>query len=511
MGRSEEHWRAAQLERRSFIRGAITAGGALAAGGLLAACSDETTNGAASSTSGATVPTTTPTTMFDPAVPYWQQGNFAAIDAEVEAFDLPVTGALPPALQGLYVRNGSNPRSGTADHWFLGDGMLHGVRLDESGAYWYRNRWVRTPAFEAADGMGLDAPPGRENNPSNTSVVFHAGKLLSLCEVGWPYEIAVSDLSTIGAHDYAGKLASPFTAHPKIHPGTGDMHFFGYGFAQPYLTYHVADASGTLLHSAVLDIPASSMIHDFAITETHAVFWDLPVLFDLELVREGKMPYSWQPDNGARVGVLPLGGTQEDIRWVEIDPVYVFHSVNAFNDGDDIVLDVCEQARAFTPEDDLEDSLPTRWRIGTAGADLTFASERTSERTMELPTIDKRFQGSAYRYGWYADVLEVDAGAAFVFGGVTRRDHVTGDEQRWVPPAGVSAGEGLFVPDEGGAEGEGWVLTYTYDAARDGSDLVVLDATDVAAGPVATVELPQRVPCGFHATWVPSIEPGPGA
>jgi carotenoid cleavage dioxygenase len=170
------------------------------------------------------------------------------------------------------------------------------------------------------------------------------------------------------------------------------------------------------------------------------------------------------------------------------------------------VLDVCEQAKAFTPEDDLEDSLPTRWRIGTGGAGLTFASERTSKRTMELPTIDKRFQGSSYRFGWYADVLDVDAGAAFVFGGVTRRDHVTGDEERWVPPTGVSAGEGLFVPDESGAEGEGWILTYAYDATRDGSDLVVLDATDVAAGPVATVELPQRVPYGFHATWVPAGE-----
>ncbi len=494
----------AMLERRAFLRRAAATGGFLAVGGgsgLLAACSDDGGGPSAATTTAGAPPTTVAPMRWDPDRPYWEQGNYAAVEEEVEAFDLAVTGALPPSLAGLYVRNGSNPPSGEQGHWFLGDGMLHGVRLDGGKASWYRNRWVRTPSIEGTVGGVMDAPPGKENNPSNTSVVHHAGKLLSLCEVGWPYEISPEDLSTVGAMGYGGELASPCTAHPKIHPTTGEMHFFGYGFVPPYLTYNVASATGELIHSAVLEVPASVMMHDFNITETHAIFWDQPVLFDLEIAIEGGMPYSWQPDNGARIGVMPLGGTQADLRWIEVEPSYVFHSLNARNVEDDIVIDVCRLPMAFSEQSDLEDSFPHRWTIGTGGADLTFAEEQTSERTMDLPTFDTRFRGSDYRYGWYADTRDTEI--AFEFAGVTRLDQTTGEMQTWDPGPAVSAGEGLFVPEEGGGEGEGWILTFAYDRARDGSDLVVLDATDIAAGPVASVALPQRVPYGFHADWMP--------
>ncbi|TPW10740.1 MAG: carotenoid cleavage dioxygenase, partial [Acidimicrobiaceae bacterium] len=162
---------------------------------------------------------------------------------EVETFELSVRGAIPPELNGLYARNGSNPASGESPHWFFGDGMAHGVRLGAGRAEWYRNRWVRTTMYEGGLTFGT-GPPGGASNQSNVSLIWHGGRLLSSGEVGSPYELDPLDLSTRGVHDFGGGLTSSFTAHPKIDPATGNLHFFGYGFVPPYLTYSVADPSG---------------------------------------------------------------------------------------------------------------------------------------------------------------------------------------------------------------------------------------------------------------------------
>src|SRR6185369_5664539 len=164
-------------------------------------------------------------------------------------------------------------------------------------------------------------------------------------------------------------LTTSFTAHPKIDPVTGALHFFGYWFVPPYLQYHVADASGRVVHSQDIAVAKSSMIHSFAITEQDVVFWELPVLFDLTAALNGAdNPFAWQPNYGARLGVMPLGGLASDIRWVEIEPCYVFHEVNAYRDGDDVILHVCRHDHMFD-HDDLPATQVTlrRWELGTAG------------------------------------------------------------------------------------------------------------------------------------------------
>ncbi|MEZ5207346.1 MAG: carotenoid oxygenase family protein [Acidimicrobiales bacterium] len=486
------------LERRQFL-------------GLLAAAAAATAVGGCASEVGAPPGTTvgatpgTPPPPFDPSRGYWMQGGFAPVAEEVTLTDLPVRGTLPSTLSGLYVRNGSNPKVGDSPHWFLGDGMVHGVQFEGGRPVWYRNRWVRTPFVEEGLG-GLDAPPGGARNQSNVSIGWHGGRLLTMGEVGWPYELSPEDLSTVGAHDFAGKLTTAMTAHPKIDPATGELHFFGYGFVPPFLTYHVADASGALVHSSEIPIQASTMIHDFAITDRDVVFWDLPVLFDLQAGIQmvtgatGAMPYRWTPANGARLGVMPLGGTGDPIRWVEIDPCYVFHGTNAFRDGDDVVLDVCRLEHAFTETEDLGVSTPHRWRIDTST--MAFTDEPRGDLPMDLPAIDRRVAGRPYRHGWYVEVDEA-AAQPLELAGIRWMDHDSGETAAWRPDAGVHANEVVFVPEDDG-EGEGWLLTYAYDANRGASDLVVLDATDVAAGPVGAVELPVRVPYGFHGTWVPA-------
>lgn len=461
------------------------------------------------STTALPTTTTATTVAYDPELPYWVQGNFAPVPDEIDALSLTVDGALPPELDGLYVRNGSNPFEGAGAHWFLGDGMVHGVRLRAGRAEWYRNRWVETPLLGRGNilGGGDTGPPGGANNSSNTSAVFLADRLLSLQEVGFPYELSPEDLSTIAPFDFGGSLAGAMTAHPKVDPATGLIHFFGYGFVPPYLTYHVAAPDGRLLSSETVDVPGPTMIHDFAITDRDVVFWDLPVVFSMELALAREMPFTWDPSYGARLGTFPLGGSAGTARWVEIEPCYVFHGTNAWRDGDDIAMDVSRMPTMFAPSGDTGPNALHRWRLtgvgepGSAGA-LGFDGELVADRSLDLPTLDPRHLGRAHRHAWYVSTRDESGG--FQFGGIARVDARTGELDVWDPGAHESAGEALFVPaGPDAAEGEGWVLTFGYDARSDSSDLLVFEATDCAAGPIARVKLPRRVPYGFHACWVP--------
>jgi carotenoid cleavage dioxygenase len=478
-----------------------------------------TTTTAAPATTALPSTTAAPTTVpYDPSLPYWMQGNFAPVPDELDAFDLEVEGALPPELDGLYVRNGSNPAAGAGSHWFLGDGMVHGVRLERGRARWYRNRWIRTPLLGQGDllGGGGAGPPGGANNSSNTAVVHHAGRLLSLQEVGFPYELSTADLATIGATDLGGTLTTALTAHPKLDPATGLLHAFGYGFVPPYLTYLVIDANGRVVSSHEVAVPGPTMVHDFAITDRDVVFWDLPVVFDLDLALAGEMPFRWDPSYGARIGTFPLGGPATAARWVEIDPCYVFHGTNAWREGDDVVLDVSRLPTMFAEGGDTGTNALHRWRLrgvgdptdpgagagaGAGPGSITFEDLRLVEGTLDLPSSDARVRGRPHRHAWYASTR--DGLGGYDFGGVHHLDTVSGRIEQWDPGPSESCAETLFVPaGDRAAEGEGWLLTFGYDATRDGSDLLVFEATRVAAGPIARVRLPRRVPYGFHACWV---------
>jgi carotenoid cleavage dioxygenase-like enzyme len=495
------------MDRRTLLMLLAGGGGAAA----LAACGNDSpattpsSPTAAASTSTTAPPTTVPTTVpmtaaplapisYDPNTALWVQGNYASVTDEIEAFDLVVEGALPPELTGLYVRNGSNPKI-AGGHWFLGDGMVHGVRLEGGRASWYRNRWVQTSVL-GRDLLDSGGAPGGENNTSNTSCITYEGRLLSLQEVGYPYELDPADLSTIGPWNASGTMVNGLTAHPKLDPATGKLHCFVYGFVEPYLTYYVIGTDGNVEHSTTVPVPGGTMIHDFAITDRDVVFWDLPVVFSMQtaLERPGEMPFGWDPAYGARVWVMPLGGTGDQARSVEIDPCYVFHGTNAWREGDDVVVDVSWMPDAFVRgrlDGPDRDSL-RRWRLGTGGASLTFAEEILVDRSFDLPTIRRDQTGRPHDTGFYVHSVSVPGG--FQFAGIAGMDRVSGAIDEWTPSDAESSGEPLVVGD--------WVLVYVYDRSRDASDLAVFAADDLASGPVARVKLPRRVPYGFHATWV---------
>ncbi|MCC2274948.1 carotenoid oxygenase family protein [Streptomyces sp. ET3-23] len=439
-------------------------------------------------------------------------GNFAPVTRELTAHDLPVTGAIPPELTGWYVRNGPNPHEAASAHWFFGDGMVHGVRLEGGRATSYRNRWVRTSVF--THGAPMRDEDGRRDlaaGRANTHVVRHAGRTFALVESSFPYELDFrpgQELGTVGPHDFGGRLNTPMTAHPKTCPDTGELHFFGYGGLEPpYLTYHRADAAGELTVSRPVDVPAHTMMHDFHLTARHVVFMDLPVVFDRDRAGKpgGGLPYVWDPGYGARLGVLRRDDPHGEIRWLPIDPCYVFHALNAHDetdaDGERIVLHVVRYPHFGASGSGSGPAAPALWRWTADLTRDTVTEEQLDDRPVEFPRIDDRLAGLAARYGHAA--VAAGPGIEAVPGELLRYDLLTGSVARHAFGPGRTPSEAAFAPADGRPGGPGWLLMYVHDAATDTSDLVILDADDVGAPPVATVHLPQRVPHGFHGNWLP--------
>ena len=443
---------------------------------------------------------------YDASLGYWRQGGFLPVTDELTESDLVVRGSIPAALNGLYVRNGTNAFGENA-HWFFGEGMVHGIEFDNGKAVTYRNRFVKTPVYEAAAAGTGDtlSIPGQTNTQSNVSVVSHGGKLWSLGEIGWPFELDPSDLSTIGAENFGGALGNNLTAHPKVDPATGLLHAFGYGvIAPPFLTYYVISADGTeIVHASPVELSASTMIHDFAITDRDVIFWEGPVLFDLQMAMSGQpIPYRWDPGYGARIGIMPLGGTGDQIQWAEVDPMFIFHGSFAHRDGDDIVLYASRLPDFFSRYDGLDGpSLLTRFTINTAGATPTVNQEVLLDLPLDLPSYDRRYLTEAPNNAWYV-TTEQTADGNIVFDGITGYDFSTGSLDRWISGPDLQPNEALFVPASDTADrNDGWLLSYAWDRAKDRSELVILDTSDIAGGPIAAVELPQRVPFGFHAAF----------
>jgi carotenoid cleavage dioxygenase len=400
-------------------------------------------------------------------------------------------------------------------HWFIGDGMLHGIELS-GGKARYRNRWVRTPEARAARGKAV-SEGGRGEQPddggghlydpqsgsvANTSVVRHAGRIFAVVEVALPTEVS-SDLSTLGPFDFDGRLQGAFTAHPKFDPATGEMLFFGYGFTEPYVNFHVVDANGVLIRSQGIDVPSPVMMHTFAVTSTRVVWLDLPVVFDLNLFGQQPFPFTWRPENGSRVGVMSRRNDDPKVVWIDIDPCYVYHEFNAYDDVDgNIILDVVVYPHMFATDlygpGSTSPSLQ-RWTIDPVAGRV--AMNHLDDVSVEFPRINDRFSGVPYRYG-YSTELEVGP-TWWKLGGLRKHDLLLSRAERHDVGPGGAAMEPVFIPagDDNG-EDAGWVVSVVDDPARDASDVIVVDATDFSGPPAAVIHLRQRVPFGFHGAWI---------
>jgi carotenoid cleavage dioxygenase-like enzyme len=439
------------------------------------------------------------------------RGNYAPVHQERTDHDLAITGELPAALNGQLLRAGPNPAGpvGPNHHWFLGDGMLHGIELREGRARTYRNRFGRTPSVAEArpDLPARGTVPEGAMHPSSGAVhvIEHGGKILALGEVGLPYEMT-RELDTVGPYTFDRRLLTSMTAHPKLDPETGDLHFFGYDFGPVHLRYHRADAAGELVQTEIVDIPRTTMMHDFNITASRIVFMDLPVVFSVERLATSAMPFEWDPSAGARLGVMPIGSTGADVRWFEIEPCYVFHPLNAYDDGDTVVVDVVRYRSMFAsstigPEGDPSELW--RWVIDLASGTVT--ETQLDDRPSEFPRVADDRVGRPYRYGYGAARDAEMVEETFDTEGLVKFDLEADSSLFHAAGPGRFPGEGVFVADpDGTAEDDGWVLSVVYDTDTDRSDVIVVDARDFGAPPVATIHLPTRVPFGFHGSWVPA-------
>ena len=458
-------------------------------------------------------------------------GNMFPVDREVGPVECEVIGEIPVALRGSFIRNGPNQMFEPTGphHIFDGDGMLHAFELADGRAT-YQNRWIRSEGLEAEIRLGRGIFPGLSElmnfpdpellaganpikNRANTHIVRHGGKYLALWEQGLPTEVT-AELATVGEWDFDGKLTGAMTAHPRLDPRTGEMFFFAYSVFPPYLTYGVVDPNGTLVHKITIDLPAPVMMHDFLITEEHVVFMDSPIVFNMEGVATGESMVQWKPENGTRFGVMPRRGQASDIQWIDVEVSHVQHFWNAWSEGSRIELAGCrfpEVDFGFQPAGSEEEGgIET---IGAPAARYWIDLERGTAGWEPLDDmIGEMCRVNDDLVGVRTDCLYMsgftrEGAVAGDFDSIVKYDTRNGERSEWYAGDTGHVGENVFAPDPNGtAEDDGWIMNSFHDDADGGhSEVVILDARDLAAGPVARIVTPQRMPFGFHANWFPAV------
>lgn len=462
--------------------------------------------------------------MLERAPDPYLAGPYRPVDRELAAPMPVIEGEVPSDLRGAYVRNGPNPKH-TADglhHWFDGDGMLHAAVFGPDGPI-YKNRWVRTPHLAREDEAGhalwrgLMEPFGHnpEDAPTkdtgNTDVLAWRGELLALHYIrGVPHRVDPWTLETRGGATLGEERPVKMSAHAKVDPETGELLFFDYLPRPPYLTYGVAGADGKLAHRTTIDLPGPRLPHDMAFTERFAVLMDLPLYFRPEAMKQGKWQVAYYDEQPARFGVLPRRAEGSEIRWFEAAPCYVYHVVNAWEEDDAVVMIGCRCDTPLPPKDPADGAHARafanlrlraklhRWRFDLKTGETTETP--LDDRNAEFPTIDDRRAGRRSRY---ATLVTIPEARTLCFDGLVRYDLETGARHEHAFGDGVFGSEAPFAPRVGStSDDDGYVLSFVSNANEDRSELWIYDAADIARGPVTRLAAPQRVPLGFHATWI---------
>ena len=466
-------------------------------------------------------------------------GYSAPVRIEGDVYDLEVDGIIPPGLDGTYYRNSADPQYPPRlghDIFLNGDGMIHMVRIERGHAD-LKTRYVRTPKFvaERTARKGLigayrnpftDDPDyaGKDRGTANTSVWWNAGRLFALKEDSRPTELDPDTLDTFGSHDFGGALTSKtFTAHPKIDPRTGEIVAYGYntqGVASPTIELFFIDPDGTLTRTESFDAPYASMVHDFMLSEHYIAFCICPMVCDWARVQAGEAFFHWDGTLPTRIAIIPraAGGT-ERIRWFT-SPVTGMetHTFNAWEDGDTLHLEHFFTGSGWLSQfPDINDPAAKeqppfayRWSFDLASDADTFTSERLFPQIGEMPMIDQRFLTQRTRHFWFGTANPAlgpmlpmgPKGPPFTCIGHWDADRDALDF--WYAGPDSAPEEPVFVPRSvKSAQGDGWLLTIVGRRAENRTDLVILDALDLSAGPVATIRFPMRVHEGFHGIWVP--------
>ena len=423
--------------------------------------------------------------------------------------DLKVTGTIPAGLNGVYLRNGPNPLkmpNPATHHWFVGDAMLHGIRVQDGKALWYRNRWIRSaPVSEALHETPVPGPRGRGS--PNTNVVGHAGKILAIVEAGgYPAEVT-EELETRKFSDFEGTFGKAFSAHPHLDPDTGEMHAICYAGGDPTTVWHtVVGTDGKIRRNEPIEVQDGPSIHDCMITKTYVIIMDLPVTFSMaSLVAGETFPYRWNAKHAARIGLLPREGKGSDIIWCDIEPCYIFHPANAYETEDGkVIMDAAVHADMFADGAMGPDSNQTPFERLTIDPVAKRVTRKVIDATsQEFPRPDERRMGKPYRYA-YTMALPENRDPAFLGDSrLFKHDLETGKRETHDFGEGKMPGEFVFVPaSPTSAEDEGWLVGFVIDTNTKTTDFVILDARNFTGAPQATITIPVQIPPGFHGNFV---------
>jgi carotenoid cleavage dioxygenase len=465
--------------------------------------------------------------------PYFFTGNYASLTEEYDIPALDIEGALPTELSGSLYRVGPNPQYVPRDnnyHWFSGDGMVHAFHIDK-GRVSYSNRWTRTPKWqlEHAAGRALfgtfgnpatSAPEaqGRNGGTANTSMLWHGQRLFALEESHQPFELDAHTLASKGHQSFGDRVTSRCTAHPKVDPESGDLHFFAYspdGPCSPTMLYGVMDKDCKVTRLQSFTAPYTSMTHDFMVTRRHVLFPVTPLTLNVE--RDARQATIGVGDRPADPCWRAAAGRGTDTpRWFDTDACHVFHVMNAWDDGTTIVAYVMQSdtapglpdAEGWPGDPDAMAARLCRWTFDLDGTGTEFRREYLDDLVAEFPRIDERYTGQRNRYGFYtchATPRARDNSESVLYDSLARFDFDTGERSMHTLPHGDVVSEPVFVPRvTDAAEGDGWLLSVAWREREKRSDLLVFDAMDLETGPVAIAHLPHRVPFGFHGTWRPN-------
>ena len=447
---------------------------------------------------------------------------------EVDAPDLLIRGQIPQDLAGVFYRNGAEPLYPPTDedyHWFDGDGMVYAFFI-ENGRVSMRNRWVRTDKFLLEQGQGrrlfgvlgnpMTADPalhGTRYNTANTNVIIHGGKLLALMEGAPPVALDPRSLDTVGEHTYGDLITTTFSAHPKVDHRTGELVNIGnavHGLGgEAVIRYDVIDADGTPTKTEFIGVPHMTMMHTFLLTENWVVFPVNPLEFSLERAMAGGPMTAWVPDRPSKLGIMPRNGTADDVRWIEIDPRHMLHEANAWEQDGRIIADVAAaEGTALFPDihgnrashKETQQSL-RRWTIDPSGVE-PWREEIINERDIQFPRPDDRLMADRSRHAFANSNLNSTDGRVEGMDSALRVDTHTGAEDLFHFGAGTAAGELIFAPRVGStSEADGYAVTLIHRKEATESELVIFDAGDLAAGPIASAVIPFRVPSGFHCSY----------
>ncbi|MDA1075252.1 MAG: carotenoid oxygenase family protein [Proteobacteria bacterium] len=465
-------------------------------------------------------------------------GGLEKLDQEFSYWIDEGGGTVPKDLTGTFFRNGpGRQRIGGVPfgHWFDGDGMLCAFSFKD-GRVHFKNRYVRTPKYveeTAAQkilyrGFGTQIPGGITRNlfkmpanPANTNSILHGGKLLALNEGGHPWQLKPDTLETIGEHDYDGQLAKGqvFSAHGKVHPVSGDCFNFGAGISgmtlkglQACLNLYRINPEGQMVQKSKILLDSFPFCHDFALTQKHAIYFINSIVFGgMGSVILGRKSISDQIhfDNNVPMQVVVVDlDTLTEVRRFETAPGAIIHFGNAFESGNEIVVDGM-YASDFEANDTLSDVFnSTKFGGGTymrfhlnmgTGA---MTSERVSETESEFPTFNPAVIGKQHKVCYTA--CSVPNGADSFFNGF---QSVTfeGEETLVTLPPGLYGSEPMFAPaDKAAAEDDGYVLEVVYDAYTHKSELQIYRANNVA-DQVCSLKLKHHVPHQFHGFFTPQV------